>query len=877
MSGGMSQGLRKWMLAGAAGVAMIGSAGAEDTKQHFDIRSQDLSASLEAFGQQSNREILFNRDQTRGMTAPAVAGDYEPKAALAKLLAGSGLALRQINANTFVVEAGTPAGPRPTRLGDASQASPSGNQSELEEIVVTGTHIRNADPLSPITTIGHDDFLAQGYSRLDEAIVQLSQNFGDGVVPTSNANTGSGASASYNQGYSSGVNLRGLGAGTTLVLLNGERLPLASYGLSADISAIPVSSIDRVEILTDGASATYGSDAIGGVVNIITQKAFTGFETSARVTSISEGKTPNYGGYVLGGFDWKTGNLVLNYDYESDHPLYARNRPWAVGVPDPTTLLIGGTSSIAYASLRQSLGPQLDLTTNLIYAHRTFNEVTNFTFVGAAINPDHGHSDEVQSSVALDYGISDDWSAHLSGQYGYYHIADFQSYLFTPVYAFSDSNTYESPSAALRIDGTVVELPGGTVKTAIGGEIRRESLTDDAGHLARPAHRSVVSAYGELLVPLVGADNAVPLIQSLEGDVSARYDHYSDFGGTSNPKVAMKWGLTSDLTIHTSYGRSFRAPTLIELDQPTYGDVINVPDPSSSSGIRTALILEGGNSDLKPEKSTSVNAGFTYAPSYVDGLKIDVSYFDISYTSQILDLSSEGYYSNVITDQNQLGSLVNLNPTTAQINAGITSVNSARGLRIRSGSVTSIGAIAHIGFVNAAQSTVHGFDIDVRYAYPLGPGVLSVDWSSSIYSIYGRAITPHTAAFSVVNTTFHPPKFRTKLNVGWKSGGFGVNGRLNYVNSYENNISYSPPQPPCSTQTPCAISSWTTADLSFSYSTSADTGPSWSRGLRLALDVTNVLDAHPPIIDIGFPVIDYDATNANPLGRAFAVSVTKRW
>jgi len=146
--------------------------------------------------------------------------------------------------------------------------------SELDTVVVTGSRIKqaNLDSSSPVTQVTAADIDAQGVTRIEDLINQLPQAFA-----AQNATVSNGASGTAT------VNLRGLGSSRTLVLIDGRRMPYGGVGSSAaDLNQIPSQLIERVEILTGGASAVYGSDAISGVVNFITKKDFQGVEVSGQ-------------------------------------------------------------------------------------------------------------------------------------------------------------------------------------------------------------------------------------------------------------------------------------------------------------------------------------------------------------------------------------------------------------------------------------------------------------------------------------------------------------------------------------------------------------------------------------------------------------------
>jgi iron complex outermembrane receptor protein len=162
---------------------------------------------------------------------------------------------------------------------------PHGSQpsATLETIVVTGSYLRRTDieSPSPVTVLNSDEILKQGFNSLADAIRSVTADSSGSLTQAF-----SGAMA----GGASGVSLRGLSVDATLVLVDGHRMapyPLADDGQRpfTDISSLPMGIVDRVEVLQDGASAIYGSDAIAGVVNVITKKQFTGLDLWAGVGS----------------------------------------------------------------------------------------------------------------------------------------------------------------------------------------------------------------------------------------------------------------------------------------------------------------------------------------------------------------------------------------------------------------------------------------------------------------------------------------------------------------------------------------------------------------------------------------------------------------
>jgi outer membrane receptor protein involved in Fe transport len=164
-------------------------------------------------------------------------------------------------------------------------------ETELEEVIVTGSFIKGTpgDAPSPVQTLSRDDIVVSGVSDASELIRNLEIASGSDTAAQNesrfNGNSGSGLA---------NVNLRGVGPTATLVLMDGKRLPFAGQKLAdgdrfVDINSIPITMIERVEVLKDGGSAIYGSDAISGVVNFITRTDFEGFEVTAKYQETSEG------------------------------------------------------------------------------------------------------------------------------------------------------------------------------------------------------------------------------------------------------------------------------------------------------------------------------------------------------------------------------------------------------------------------------------------------------------------------------------------------------------------------------------------------------------------------------------------------------------
>ncbi|WP_115718038.1 TonB-dependent receptor plug domain-containing protein [Gallaecimonas mangrovi] len=183
------------------------------------------------------------------------------------------------------------------------------SDSSVEKIEVTGSRIKRTDmeTASPVSVISADDIKKSGYTSVAEFLD--NSTFSSGSNLGASSNNGSGGTAT--------VNLRGLGAARTLVLVNGRRMINSGTGAdsSVDLNAIPVAMIKRIEVLKDGASAVYGSDAVAGVVNIITKKDFEGIEVDGSYGGTGRGDANNGEINMLIGGNTDKANLVLGVSY----------------------------------------------------------------------------------------------------------------------------------------------------------------------------------------------------------------------------------------------------------------------------------------------------------------------------------------------------------------------------------------------------------------------------------------------------------------------------------------------------------------------------------------------------------------------------------
>src|SRR5215472_3624573 len=206
----------------------------------------------------------------------------------------------------------------------AEPTAPKGKRAGEEEIVVTGSRVRRKDLTTPapITVINKEQVEASGKVSIGDFLQTLPEQGNAVNTSVNNGNAGDGSTR---------VSLRSLGAARTLVLLNGRRFVAGGAGAntSVDLSSIPTSALERIEVLKDGASAVYGSDAIGGVINLITRKRMNGVEVNGYAGTSTHGDGSTYDLNALAGTSGEKGNLLFTAGYYNQQTVWAGDRSFA--------------------------------------------------------------------------------------------------------------------------------------------------------------------------------------------------------------------------------------------------------------------------------------------------------------------------------------------------------------------------------------------------------------------------------------------------------------------------------------------------------------------------------------------------------------------
>lgn len=727
----------------------------------------------------------------------------------------------------------------------ANQATANAEENEdVERIEVTGSHIKRIDVEgpSPVQIIDKEALERSGYNSVSDVLRDTTANSFGSAREQAGSNAAGVAT----------VSLRGMGADKTLVLLNGKRLPSDAVTGSVDLNLIPMAAVKRIEILKDGASATYGSDALGGVVNIITYKDFNGSELTLNRSQTRLGGGETFDVSLVSGSSTSKSSMVTVINFRENGDIMSRERDWTKdGVstyfsdyanlydndngwtrdPDcPTTQQHStGRCTFNYAALstelpnlRQISGMtlfeydtdfnvtlfgrlsatrkitqwqyapgtlQIDLTHaqlsamntggaytgsnggTLLYrtielGNRVSNIETNsigyqvglrgelkndfeweFTFDRNRIKRfDLGVSGYGLKSKTIDIINDGNFDPFIPvGQAGHGSLSDAK---FEPwEESISKNEMYE-----FKVSGELFDMPNGA--GAVGGAVGlqyvasefsdildRQSRNNDVFGSAGSnggGSRNTTSAYIEV---------AAPLSKGFEVQLAGRYDNFSDFGETTNPKVGLRWQASNKLIFRGSWGTGFKAPSMNDLYAAQSDGNPTFVDAKACETIGGAYcepqqynVTSGGNPNLKEETSQSYNLGMIYQHNKKTS-------FGIDYWNSTLDnLIGVSYNALTIAEKNgvnlsQYGVTVTRNPD---------------------GSLKSIKA----PLLNLSKQEISGIDIQASYELGSKLGTFLFTAEHGIIVDYKQESFPDTGFTDIVGTN-GAPEWRNVLAVGY--------------------------------------------------------------------------------------------------------------
>lgn len=831
------------------------------------------------------------------------------------------------------------------------------DEGDAEAIVVTGSRIRGIAPVgSNVIAIDSTKIQQEPSVSTADLLRRVPQVVGLGA----NRNGGTAQNGAANATRASGINLRGIGTNATLLLFDGRRMPpQGTQGQYTDPSVIPSIAIERLEVVADGASAVYGSDAIAGVVNFIPRRSFDGAELRLRAGITDGGYAEQQisgimgkkwdGGWVTFAAEYAHNNALRGYDLDfyQDDNRYRGGRDLRVTNCAPGTISVGGntyaipaggvtaanvgslvagTSNKCFYNEYDTVIPELDrfsvtgdfsqeigdgvrLFANAFYSQRqgtiasvntisatvrntnpfyvsptgATSETVNWSLLptvgGPDFNPYTGNSWNIVGGIEAN--LFGDWKG--TAYYAHGQSEDIANRTLgintaalnaaladtNPVTALNVFGGPNNPAtiAAIRdrlfiitgrtkldvanvqLDGTLAQLPGGNVRLAVGGEYREEYTFTDLISGSSTANtsvndsgtRNVKALYGELFVPIVSANNAMGGIQQLSLSIAGRYEKYSDFGSTTNPKIGLTWKPVDMLSLRASYGKSFRAPTFTEVSTIAGGAGLYYDTLPGPSGNLTGIGIAGGNPGLKPETARTWSVGADLTPTR--NIRATVNYFDIDYKDQIQALrGTPGILTNSLYT-----SFVKFNPTAAEVNALMTS-----GLPINATINTNV-----VQFIvdgrrqNLGRALVRGFDFGLYGNWEMGDLRVDAGFQGTVFTKYLFESVPGSGLVDVLGKINFPQKFRSQADIGLKYNGFGTRFVWNHTAGYIN-TTVTPNQ---------QVKSYDTFDLSLSYDIDEQ--------FRISLDARNLFDTDPPFVDT---TRGYDPQSANPVPRLVSVT-----
>ena len=844
----------------AAVIALTLATQALAQQRKFDIPAQDASTAVTAFGLQAGVQISAPMGKLRGVKTPTVRGDMDTRAALQALLQGTGLVVASDDGRTIVLQ-----------MRPQEQGAPSEPRAEVavEEVLVTGSRIRGAPPTAPVITVTADEIRNAGQADLGEVIRSLPQNAGGGQNPGIGNNQSPSGQSNANVNGASSLNLRGMGPDATLTLLNGSRLSYNSINAAVDISAIPTAAVSRIEILADGASALYGSDAVAGVANVILKRDYDGLTASARLGGSTDGGGTQHQYSLVGGRAWSNGGFIATYDNFHNTRIYAADRSFTTGMHPDTTLYPKIARQSAILSGHQELSNWARISADILYKTGEMEKQTG-NIIGQPISFRGTYTYPTFKSFGispkLELSLPREWVGEISGYYGNddTHLG---SSIYTNGARSSLGNTFynnAARSAEANVEGRLFSLPGGDARLALGAGYRQNKMmvsraTNGVTSFAYDVAQQISYGFGELSLPLVGPRNRFAFIDKASVTLAGRYEDYRAVDEVFTPKVGLSVDFARDFTFTASWGKSFKAPTFYQqyADKAVLLQTITGYGAAFPAGS-TWLYVGGASEDLKPERSKNWTASLRFRPAGIPGADLSVSYFNVDYIDRITTplSSTVGALTNPL-----YAILVTRNPSLAVIDAFIQSATT--GLQNLTGAPfnpSNVAAILDIRNRNVASQAYEGVDISARYRRDGIVGGAVTLSGSAAYLKSEQQLTIGAPSVALAGTVFSPAQWRARGGAVYDRGNITLSSFVSYTGAVTDNRR----------AVPVDGSSVTTMDIGGRVRL--------GHGVEVSANAQNLFNAKPnTIFTSAVTDTSFDTTNYSAIGRYLSVSVTKTW
>jgi iron complex outermembrane recepter protein len=478
----------------------------------------------------------------------------------------------------------------------------------------------------------------------------------------------------------------------------------------------------------------------------------------------------------------------------------------------------------------------------------------------------------------------------------------------------TDSRWYYSiAQGRLGVDGTLFDLPGGALKTAAGVEYVHYGLDIDktypnnAGPSSLDSQtfllnltRNVQSAFAELLIPVVGEENARPFMRKVDADISGRYDDYKGLASTFNPHYSLGWVLSDDLKLRANYSTSFVAPQLTSVGDQALGGLTSfssyavsnttliVPRasfplaaqiPGATCTATTCTVgssvngisVNGGPVHPEPGKGKSWSIGGDFSPSFVPHLRASITFFNTDLLNQISGVSASNTINSAALNSNL--QFYPAGATAAQVAAG------TFGFPQTSAIPSQVYYILSVRQQNVLNLFVQGLDMNANYEFPTDrAGTLRVAAAVTYFTRFDQSIAG-SPRFSVLNTTgfnntFPSVQTQGRGNLGWDYGPLSSDLFLNFIGAYRNWSSTSVTPLITSGGIPTGggdrVASTELVDAHVAYNFAGTR----FNGSQVFVDVTNLFDRRPSFYNSTY---GYDAYTGNVLGRVVTLGLRAKF
>lgn len=501
----------------------------------FDIPVNDAVKTIPEFARQAGVQIVAPADDLAGIKTPELKGAMDAREALQLLLIGTGLEVASDTGSIITLK----------KIPVAQSGT--ARVDELTEVIVTGSRLKRVDAASPnpVTVLTREKLDRSGAANLTDAIRNILPIQSNSVTDFSNTgNVGTGQS---------NINLRGLGNGSTLTLINGRRFALSgnsriNAGNVYNINAIPLGAIDRIEVLKDGASAIYGSDAIAGVVNLILRKDYNGTEARVYYNNTFDTDSRIVNGALTTGFSNDRGSGVITIETYKQNEMMASDRDFSASADQRSrggldVRVSPGLRGTVYAMPGQTL-PGVFLpngqpaTFAAVPANQNGIGLTAADFAATAGVVDVMNQNDYENTVPVRDTVN------IMGVFDY-RLSDAVTLFGQVAYSNTDSHALIHNAAEVYLGQ--VTIPAGNPYNPFGVDVRIEkNLSQELGIGVRSNDYNDYGVVAGLRGPLIGGWEWESAFNYGQSTVNNGFNPYNRNRGLANalatdPAVAYNW------------------------------------------------------------------------------------------------------------------------------------------------------------------------------------------------------------------------------------------------------------------------------------------------------------------------------------------------